>query len=102
MKYYTETIPDSLAEKLKEKGMPMGYRLLTTTEYERKEVELICPIYAECLDWLLKNRLSVNILGYNNEWQGAIRRSSGCFYASIENTWHEAANAAIEKALTLI
>lgn len=94
MKYYTSTIPITLAEKLKDKGM-IG------EEYISDRYTGI-PKYCEVFDWLMNNRLSVNILGYNNEWQGAIHVPRGCFYASIENTWHEAANAAIEKALELI
>lgn len=120
MRCYTETIPISLAEKekLKEKGMPYIEIDCETydsgTEYQRDE-RWCNNTYAEVFDWLMEK--GVFIFGfrrfdnwrwaYSSEWRFRIEledisQESVNGYLVNGNTWHEAANAAIEKALELI
>lgn len=107
MKYYTETIPPTLAEKLKEKGMPI----------ETEGNNIWCPSCAEVFDWLMGKGLSTEVYGRASGYDFVIckecddatrgtRKSKpnydgpndgGCW-----GTWHEAASAAIERALELI
>lgn len=110
MKYYTSTISTDLAKKLKEKGM----RIITVIRENYLEggyypPEIITPVYAEVFDWLIEKGIyiSVSHLG--------ILRGKQPYYEAYMNwnntanektytkkTWYSAANAAIEKALTLI
>lgn len=100
MKYYTETISVTLAEKLKEKGMPI----------ETEGTNIWCPPYAEIFDWLMEKGYLIVVLRSEGRW---------CYWVGLTTdydtyddtyeiegedfgTWHKAANAAIEKALTLI
>lgn len=98
MNYYTATIPPTLAEKLKEKGMPI----------EKESDNTWCPSYAEVLDWLMEKDIVMEqtrlfglfhirpiIFGENKELMPI---KDFCKAA----TWHEAAEKAIEKALELI
>lgn len=138
MKYYTETIPVTLAEKLKEKGMPMrgwqGWATPYISVMERSpynwlddemgilEPQMVerrysIPTYGTCFDWLMSERdteisfehhfQSATIAGTmetSHEYYAAhiSRQSGGFICCEFGDTWHEAANAAIEKALTLI
>lgn len=118
MKYYCETIPVTLAEKLKEKGMPIEMQPLYAQEAPNARgivkagVGLWCPSYAEVFDWLMSERnLAVIIYRMTQNFRIAIRSAcSGILRADVwgvaangkDADWHEAANAAIEKALTLI
>lgn len=122
MKYYTDCISVTLAEKLKEKGMPItmshhlyqpepGVRGLVRANFK----ELDCPTYAQVFDWLMERGWLVDI---GREYDFATEQVTERFEWAIEivgyfssqpdngggwcDTWHEAANAAIEKALTLI
>ena len=92
MKYYIETISADLAETLKDRGMPIK-RII----HPERAVT-----YGRVFDWLMENDLLVNIGGGNDVWRGTINMPIGYFNTGIKNTWHEAATAAIEKALELI
>ena len=105
MKYFTATIPLDLAEKLKEKGMPME-------ENDRRVIGWIIPTYSGVFDWLLGEQIYVRITTFGAsrigeetwDWSFYIDQL-GEPYTETDffwHTWHEAANAAIEKALTLI
>lgn len=100
MKYYTKTIPIALAEKLKEKGMPME-------EGGKSMIDWKVPSYAEVLDWFLDKHetfVYVTCLRMDEGWQycGGIWGFGIDMTLGWKSSWHEAANAAIEKALTLI
>lgn len=105
MKYYTETIPTTLAEKLKEKGMPME-------EGGKSMIDWKVPTYAEVFDWLMAEKnLTVILYRMTQNFRIALRKTDdGALLISMWDgeyndknaDWHEAANAAIEKALTLI
>lgn len=119
MKYYTEIIPVTLAEKLREKGMPIDIDCDTFdsgTEYQKEE--WWCNnTYAEVFDWLMGEGLSTEVYGRGAGYDFVIckecddatrgtRKSKpnydgpndgGCW-----DSWHGAANAAIEMALKLI
>lgn len=107
MKHYTDTIPLSLAEKLKEKGMPME-------EDGKSIIDWKVPTYAATIDWLMSERglhiivepywdFAEEVIDTTYEWSVV---KSGTIHADTPyshcDTWHEAADAAIEKALTLI
>lgn len=117
MKYYTEIIPVTLAEKLKEKGMPIEMQPLYAQEAPnargivRAGVGLRCPSYAEVLDWLFSRyEMMILIVRHERKWDWwlGLATDKDTYECSVEiagelsATWHEAANAAIEKALTLI
>ena len=117
MKYYTETIPVSLAEKLKEKGMPLGnYVWIPNGMASSKEEanlayydDQLVPYcnYAEVFDWLLDKHeafVYVTCLRMDEGWQycGGIWGYGIDMTFGWQTSWHEAANAAIEKALELI
>lgn len=110
MKHYTSSIPLELAERLKEKGMPITISNLhqiapnvkVSVQMNFKEID--CPTYASTFDWLMAKEISVSIIPFF---------ATTGFYAPIfvareplktveAPTWHEAAEKAIEKALTLI
>lgn len=122
MKYYCKTISADLAEKLKAAGMPIEMQPLYAQEAPNARgivkagVGLRCPSYAEVFDWFLDRGYDVEVylsMTKSNK-EGVFQR----LYAWIVNapnqvneatsrdeeyySWHEAANAAIEKALTLI
>lgn len=120
MNYYTETIPVTLAEKLKEKGMPLGNYvwLPNGMASSKKEANLayyddqLVPYcnYAEVFDWLESNSIGI---GIKHHWSGIVYQgwdwnvcqfntSTTPYFGTFYGTWHEAANAAIEKALELI
>ena len=122
MNYYTSTIPLPLAEKLKEKGMLIRYanRLVNACPNSTRRVDvidkvLVCPMYAECFDWLMERGLRIVI---EPSWDFANERITdmwdcdivkvGAFSSqpkttiSKHDTWHEAAEKAIEMALELI
>ena len=105
MKHYTATIPLPLAEKLKEKGMPKdcGCNLCCYPPYNVEEEYT----YGFVFDWLMEKDIRVYPVKikdsslkslHGDKWHGMIN-SDGLMFCP---TWHEAANAAIEKALTLI
>ena len=134
MKHYTETIPVTLAEKLKEKGMPMEVwqawatpyiSVIENSEYDWLDKELgnepskvekryAVPSYAEVFDWLRDIGIEVEVYLSMTRLDAAKKpvqkiyawnvfsRHSEANGEEDEMSWHEAANAAIEKALELI
>lgn len=105
MKYYTEIIPSTLAEKLKEKGMPMMPCLNITPMNSFSDDGGIhfhyLPTYAEVFDWLTEMGIYVGISLTWDKWCWNIYNDQPSYQYNFDS-WHEAANAAIEKALTLI
>ena len=125
MRYYTDTIPLPLAEKLKEKGMPLGsYVWMPNGMASRKDEanlayfdDQLTPYctYAEVFDWLMEKGWLAAIgreYDFANElvterFEWGLEKV-GCFSEHPEDgsgfcdTWHEAATEAIENALTLI
>ena len=123
MKYYCECISVSLAEKLKEKGMPITYSnhphqiapdVKGIVMGNFKEID--CPTFGACFDWLMSKKGWLISIGreydfateqVTERFEWAIDRV-GCFSSQPDegggwcDTWHEAAEEAIEKALTLI
>lgn len=108
MKHYTDTIPLPLAEKLKEKGMPV--RIWRNMFDDSKGTD---ATFGECFDWLMSEKgLLVLILPtwdspsdahLNYEYRITdLNVPFKEFTDNVSYNWHEAANAAIEKALTLI
>lgn len=114
MKYYTETIPTTLAEKLKEKGMPMMPCLnITQTGSFSNDGGIhfyYLPTFAECFDWLIERGIYTivhidKLLLSDGTFKNIYYPFTDKTFSTIKDrkdTWHEAANAAIEKALTLI
>lgn len=113
MKYYYECISVTLAEKLKEKGMPYIEIDCETydsgTEYQRDEV-WCNNTYAEVFDWLETKGIGI---GISHHWSGIVYQGYDwrvCqFHKNITphfdtayGAWHEVAEKAIEKVLTLI
>ncbi len=99
MNYYTETIPPTLAEKLKEKGMPISKQHLRFAK--PGESRLIRPTYAEVFDWLILRGINTLVRQGKTDFIVAVYSATKDNYFR-KDTWHEAANAAIEKALELI
>lgn len=107
MKYYCEIISVSLAEKLKEKGMPI--HIWRDMFSDNKGTD---ATFASVFDWLMDRGLSCEItrhidFGHEEvcpEWDWDIERVGPIIDSpgGYAGTWHEAAEAAIEKALTLI
>lgn len=119
MKYFTDTISVTLAEKLKEKGMPITYSnhphqiapdVKGIVMGNFKEID--CPTYADTIDWFMSEKnIAIILYRMTQNFRIALRKAdNGVLLESIWDTdandkdavWHEAANAAIEKALTLI
>lgn len=105
MKHYTQTIPFSLAEKLKEKGMPI---LIEQEWYPngmpKAEKDCHKPMtkYCEVFDWLMERGKEIEIFYVPARGVYMYGIAPSPDYQIGGNTWHEAANAAIEKALELI
>lgn len=120
MNYYASTIPITLAEKLKEKGY-WNPGCTSTVQYDNacyskdgrihndgviadwKDL-LPAPTYAEVFDWLLEKGIIITIRAYYflNGERGAWQPHYNHWGLKRCESWHEAANVAIEKALTLI
>lgn len=106
MNYYTETIPLPLAEKLEEKGMPMPVEFIPNYlgDPEGEAVsKIVPPSFAFVFDWLMSEK---GIILYPDAtykhffWR--IETTKGILQTEEFESWHEAANAAIEMSLTLI
>lgn len=115
MKHYTDTIPLPLAEKLKDKGMPiiLGKRYLDicpNSEDDEMPYQVLCSAtYAEVFDWLMEKRIYFTIYRtidfyrtIDYYWRMDIICNGDDVATRYNKSWHEAANQAIEKALTLI
>lgn len=113
IKYHTSTIPPALAEKLKEKGMVIA----NVTDPMTGEKSCLYT-YAHIFDWLMSEkdidieiRLMIRRSAKVRSVMKCVERLYGWKVSRNNNltnvmdgelTWHEAANAAIEKALELI
>ena len=103
MKYYNAIVPGELVEKL----YNAGYSNFATFNIENNKVAHIEETYATIFDGLMEKDISIEIepeqiLG---GWLCAIERISEreIFTGSAPfSTWHEAANAAIEKAIEIL
>lgn len=132
MKHYTDTIPLDLAEKLKEKGMPMkvwnglrqGLPYISVMEKSSfdwldkelgntpsdVEVRYSIPTFGACFDWLMEKgyRIAIHTKPANKPiiWFAYIGTMNPdyCIVADTRDcfSWHEAATKAIEKALEII
>lgn len=94
MKHFTQFIPLDLAEKLKAAGMPIANVVDSITG------EKSCRYtYAHIFDWLMDRGVDMELStrAFFLVWD-----KDGGPLAIKGKTWHEAAEAAIEKALTLI
>ena len=114
MRYYTETIPNDLGAKLEKAGMPIDWVDDSLEEQPIKAYH--CEtMYCEIFDWLMERGIDAEvalsrIIDVKNEGKKrvyfwTVGSLDNINYECGENdnmTWHEAANAAIEKALTLI
>lgn len=124
MKYYCEYISVPLAEKLKEKGMSITYsnhphqigpdiRGIVMGNFK----EIDCPTFGACFDWLMSRGFACEVYGRGSGYDYVIvkecndaTRGTNLAHNNYEgpnggacwDTWHEAAEKAIEKALTLI
>jgi len=113
MKYYTEIVTFELAKKLKEAGYPQDNY---TREYDESGVLFrlivgrpffVAPTYADVFDWLIGKGLSVEMAKvkslYSIHWvsriEGIPQRERR---RKTKLSFHEAANAAIEKACELL
>lgn len=95
MKHYTDTIPVALAKKLKDAGLSI----------ETEGNNIWCPSYAEAFDWLMSDNRQITVViepSFYEPYLGKVYNKDGFVKGFDGKTWHEAANAAIEKALTLI
>lgn len=115
MNYYTELIPVPLAEKLKEKGMPLKVHEEVFRGNGEHYVKSYWTTYADVFDWLMERGLRIVIEPF---WDFANERITDMWDCDIvkvgvfssqpkttisqHDTWHEAAEKAIEKALILI
>lgn len=117
MKHYTETIPVVLAEKLKDKGMPIMLCLNITQMNSFSDDGGVHfyyrPTYAEAFDWLMEEKeLYVSIIptwdspsdGHlNYEYQiTALNVPFKEFKDNVSYSWRGAANAVIKKCLELM
>lgn len=108
MNYFTATISVPLAEKLKEKGMPLEYKFAIRCLFmSLDKMKPICPTYGKVFDWLLSDKklavcMDINPDKNGDVWGTYISFDDRYIQLQVEPTWHEAAEAAIEKALTLI
>lgn len=109
MNYYTATIPPTLAEKLKERGMPMMTNVSISIVEDKPVVDdngeqWYRPTYAEVFDWLMEKGIMITIRAvyYLNGELGGWQPHYNHWGLKKCDSWHEAANAAIEKAITLI
>lgn len=113
MKHYTDIIPPTLAEKLKEKGMPiiLGKRyanICPSSEDDEMPYQVLCSTtYGEVFDWSIDKGVYIEILygsdnNHNVNYIGRCWGKERVLLTEVFGTWHSAANAAIEKALELI
>lgn len=105
MNYYTEFIPVTLAAELARKGMKIDIVDDTVEEWKT------CPdyhcetTYAEVLDWLMSEKglvLHIWAGGDEHTKSNMVNLRRGVKNAVGEGNFHEAANAAITKALEVI
>lgn len=97
MKYYNAIVPDELVEKLYKAGCPNIGR------YERDgEVFYSETFYAEVFDGLMEKGLAAAILVLPSGLVVAYIVHGDNTAVVMRKSWHEAANAAIEKAIEIL
>lgn len=94
-RYYTETIPVALSEKLKAKGMPI----------ETEGENVWCPSYAEVFDWFSNKGIHIAIVprwrfSTNSLLDFMLLVNQHSF--GFESDWQVAADKMIKEALLLI
>lgn len=102
MNYFTATISTSLTEKLKEKGMPID--CIENFAGTGEDID-IAPSYGKVLDWLMFEKglvLHVWAGGDENDKGNLVEIFKGIKTMTGKGNFCEAAEKAIEKALTLI
>lgn len=122
MEYFTATIPLPLAEKLKAAGMPMITSVSISIVEDKPVVDengeqWYRPMFAEVFDWLMSKGFACEVYGRGSGYDYVIvkecndaTRGTNLAHNNYEgpnggacwDTWHEAAEKAIEKALELI
>lgn len=121
MKYYCEIVPFELAKKLKDAGYKEecsghyakdGYLWETHPKQNSNDTEnfFSAPTYAEVFDWLIEKKLVIEmnhlsdktwiVSLYDNTIIGIPNQGFIAHFKKI--TFHEAANAAIEKACEIL
>lgn len=103
MKHYAEIVPLDLTKELKAAGI----HPLNDVRMEGWLNSGYNITYAEVFDWFFftyEAYVDVFLLRVNNEWRycGCVQGWEVDMTLGWRRTWYEAANAAIEKALTLI
>lgn len=106
MKCYTQSIPLDLAEKLKAAGMPMMpcFNIHQTGSFSDDDGIhfYYTPTYAEVFDWMIENRIYTYLDHDDTGWSMFLEKDKRFYRTEDFDTWHGAANKAIEKALDLI
>lgn len=116
MEYFRKEISETLAKKLKDYGMPITYsrhlhqiapnvKGLIQANFE----EIDCPTYAEVFEWLMTKKeifITLPPIGCLDDgsyrFEATIAYAGGTYEEYLGGyAWHEAADAAIEKALTI-
>lgn len=100
MKHYTESIPVELAKKLKEAGMPedCGCNLCCYLPYDVEEKYT----YGFVFDWLMERGINIMLDKDGGLWSRFIEAELQFLRTEDYPSWHEASNAAIEKAVEII
>lgn len=105
MRHYTEIVPPALTRKLKVAGMPM----IKATSGEDKDGKPLylyfAPTYADVFDWFLDKQIYLEMSAPSLVGYIAVLVDNYNYlnFDSIHGgSWHEAANAAIEKALEIL
>lgn len=103
MGYYNNIIGQGLANKLAAAGMELK-PISPTFDYE---IDYEAPVYAVVCDWFIKNDLSIEIASWGQTYWAARVSVIGGSYLNEPvglnfETWHDAANAAIEKAIEIL
>lgn len=99
MENYCAYISEELTRKLYDAGMPLPLQA-----YNGEVSGIHIPNYAQVFDWLLEKEFVITISAdyyLNGEIGGWIPHYNHWGMKRC-NTWHEAANSAIERALELI
>lgn len=119
-KRYTAKVNASLTQRLYEAGMPLkvntDYEVNKFTNKVDKKLDIEPPSYAKTLDWLASKNLIVHVYSYpfwsggnyTTEFDVTIHDEIAHEVTSPEpmpnsfETWHEAADYGIEKAIELL
>ena len=116
-KFHTQNVSEELVEKLKKMGMPIAEDCPDYLSFSKGEaVKIVPPSFAFVFDWLMSEK-GVYIYGFRRfdlwrwefatEWRFRIEledisQEEVNGYMVNGNTWYEAAEKAIGKALELV